>query len=49
MDEENQVLVRAIRERALAGMQAGFSVEKMIELLKTGVSVEGWEACQGSR
>jgi len=40
MVEENHVLIGAIRKLALAGEQAGFSVEEMIELLKTGVSVE---------
>ena len=40
MDEQNRVLVGAIRKLALAGEQAGFSVEEMIELLRTGVSVE---------
>jgi hypothetical protein len=38
--EQNQVLIEAIRKLALAGEQAGFSVEEMIELLKTGVSLE---------
>ena len=40
MDEQNQVLIRAIRKLALAGEQARFSVEEMIELLKTGIRVE---------
>ena len=40
MTEQNHVLIGAIRKLALAGEQAGFSVEEMIELLKTGVSVE---------
>jgi len=40
MDEQNRVLVEAIRKLALAGEQAGFSIEEMIELLKTGVTVE---------
>jgi hypothetical protein len=40
MGEQNQILVGAIRKLALAGEQAGFSVEEMIQLLKTGVSVE---------
>ena len=40
MGEQNQVLVAAVRKLALAGEQAGFSVQEMIELLKTGVSVE---------
>jgi hypothetical protein len=39
MVEQNHVLIAAIRKLALAGEQAGFSVEEMIELLKTGVSV----------
>ena len=34
------VLMGAIRKLAQAGEQAGFSSEEMIELLKTGVSVE---------
>jgi hypothetical protein len=40
MVEHNQILIGAIRKLALAGEQAGFSVEEMTELLKTGVSVE---------
>jgi hypothetical protein len=40
MVEQNYVLIAAIRKLALAGEQAEFSVEEMIELLKTGVSVE---------
>jgi hypothetical protein len=40
MVEQNQILIGAIRKLALAGEQAGFSVEEMIELLKTGASVE---------
>jgi len=40
MGEENQVLLGAIRKLALAGEQAGLSVEEMIELLKAGVNIE---------
>jgi hypothetical protein len=40
MAEQNQILIGAIGKLALAGEQAGFSVEEMIELLKTGTSVE---------
>ena len=40
MVEQNHILIGAIRKLALAGEQAGFSVEEMIELLNTGVSVE---------
>ena len=41
LGQQNQVLMGAIRKLALAGEQAGFSVEDMIELLQTGcVSVE---------
>ena len=40
MTEQNQILIGAIRKLALAGEQAGFSVEEMIELLKTDASVE---------
>jgi hypothetical protein len=40
MTEQNPVLVQAIWKLALAGEQAGLSVEEMIELLRTGVSVE---------
>jgi hypothetical protein len=40
MDEQNRVLVGALRKLALAGEQPEFSVEEMIELLKTGVSVQ---------
>jgi len=39
MVEENHILIGAIRKLALAGEQSGFSVEEIIELLKTGVSV----------
>jgi hypothetical protein len=38
--EQNQILIGAIRKLALAGERAGFSVEEVIELLKTGVRVE---------
>jgi len=37
---DNAVLIRAIARLALAGEQAGFTVEEMIELLNTGISVE---------
>jgi hypothetical protein len=40
MTEQNPVLVQAIRKLALAGEQAGLSIEEMIELLGTGVSVD---------
>jgi hypothetical protein len=40
MTEQNPVLVQAIRKLALAAEQAGLSIEEMIELLRTGVSVE---------
>ncbi len=40
MVEENHILIGAIRKLALASEQSGFSVEEIIELLKTGVSVE---------
>jgi hypothetical protein len=40
MTEPNPVLARAIRKLALVGEQAGLSIEEMIELLKTGVSVD---------
>jgi hypothetical protein len=40
MHQQNQVLVGAVRKLALAGEQAGFSVQEMVELLNTGVSVE---------
>lgn len=39
MAEQNQVLVGAVRKLVLAGEQAGFGLEEMIDLLKTGVSV----------
>lgn len=38
--EHNQILIGAVRKLALPNEQAEFSVEEMIELLKTGVSVE---------
>jgi hypothetical protein len=40
MTEQNPVLVQAIRKLALAGEQTGLSIEEIIELLRTGVSVE---------
>jgi len=40
MREQNQVLVNAVRKLALAGEQAGFSVEEMIEILNTGVTID---------
>ncbi len=40
MASQNPMLVQAIRKLALAGEEAGLSIEEMIELLKTGVSVE---------
>ena len=40
MVEHNQILIGAIRKLAPSGEQAWFTVEEMIELLKTGVSVE---------
>jgi hypothetical protein len=40
MGEQNQVLIGAIGKLAHVGEQAGFTIEEMIQLLKTGVSVE---------
>jgi hypothetical protein len=40
MVEHNQILIGAIRKLALPDEQVEFSVEEMIELLKTGVTVE---------
>ena len=40
MGEPNEVLIRAVKKLALAGEQAGLSIEEMIELLDTGVSVD---------
>lgn len=40
MTQQNAVLVGAIKKLALVGEKAGFTVEEMIELLNTGVSVE---------
>jgi len=40
MGQQAPVLVGAIRKLAQAGEKAGFTVEEMIELLNTGVSVE---------
>ena len=37
---EPPLLISAIRKLAMAGQQAGFSVEQMIEMLNDGVSVE---------
>ena len=37
---ERPSLVRAVGKLAVAGEQAGFSVEQMIELLDNGLSVE---------
>ena len=40
MAQQNEVLVGAIRKLAVAGEKAGFTVEELIELLNTGVSME---------
>lgn len=40
MAQQNEVLVGAIRKLALAGKSAGFTVEEMVQLLNTGVSVD---------
>jgi hypothetical protein len=40
MAEQNQILIGVTRKLALASERAGFSVEEMIALLKTGASVE---------
>ena len=40
MAQQNAVLIRAIRKLALAGERAGFTVEEMIELLNTGITIE---------
>jgi hypothetical protein len=40
MAQQNEVLLAAITKLARAGEAAGFSVEEMIEILKTGVSVD---------
>ena len=37
---ENPSLLRAVGKLAIAGEQAGFTLEQMIELLNEGVSVE---------
>ncbi len=37
----NNTLERAVCKLAIAGEQAGFSVEQMIEFLNAGLSVEG--------
>lgn len=37
---ERQSLVAAIKKLAIAGEQAGFSLEQMIQLLNGGISVE---------
>ena len=34
------VLAKAIEKLAVAGEQAGFSVEQMIEMLNSGISIE---------
>ena len=40
MKEQNPVLTTAIQKLELAGVQAGFTVERVIEVLETGMSVE---------
>ena len=40
MKEQNPVLTTSIQKLALAGEQAGFTVEQAIEVLETGMSVE---------
>jgi hypothetical protein len=37
---ERPILISAIHKLALAGEQAGFSVEQMIQMLNEGLSVE---------
>ena len=37
---ENSSLLRAVGKLAIAGEQAGFSLEQMIDLLNQGLSVE---------
>ena len=38
--DRSSLLVRAVGKLAIAGEQAGFSLEQMIELLNEGLSVE---------
>ena len=40
MIQQNPVLVQAVQKMALAGEQAGLSIEEMIDLLQSGASVE---------
>lgn len=40
MAQENKALMGAIRKLALAGEKAGFTVEEMIKLLNTDVSID---------
>lgn len=46
---EPPLLLSAIRKLALAGMQAGFSVEQMVQMLNDGISVEELIALIGLR
>jgi len=38
---ESQLRVNAVKKLAIAGEQAGFSLEQMIQLLDSGMSVAG--------
>ena len=38
---ENQLQVNAVKKLAIVGEQAGFSLEQMIQLLDSGMSVVG--------
>jgi hypothetical protein len=40
MATNNPALVSAIHKLAVAGERAGFTIEQMVELLKTGMSVD---------
>jgi len=37
---ERPLLISAIRKLAIAGLQAGFSVEQMVQMLNDGLSIE---------
>ena len=40
MAQQNEILIGAIRRLALAGERTGFTVEELIELLNTDVSID---------
>jgi len=42
---EHLIIMRVIQKLVLAGEQAGFTVEQMIQMLQTGTTVEALFVC----